>query len=656
MKKILAIIFTALLLFSFTTKAQQKINDSLTNLLAKAKEDTGKVLLLISAGQQVEGTDPELAKQYYTTARALSKKINYPVGELKFYSNYTAALNMQGKFDSSLLLNLESVEVTKKTGNKEHIAICIQNTAATYMYLEQYEKATEYNLEAARYFEEMKDSLRLSILYSNMGVVYREIKLYEKALLYQTKALLIARQKNKETDLGYALASIGVIYTDLKKFDTALLHLQEGLTIARKLNNLYLVQACLLNLSEVYLKTGNYPLLGQYSAASLVVRQQLGDSSSIQNALYGLAVSSFHAKYFKQSKNYCEQGLQNSLQQQNKEFMQNFYELLSNLALVNNDLNEFDRFKRLADAAGEERLNASIQKNIQVLDKKFETDKKNNQILQLNKDHKIKSLWNYILMGAFGTLLLISLLSYRNYRHKQQLQQQRRTDLEKEKQLLAAEAMLQGQEEERSRLSKDLHDGLGGMLSGIKYSFSNMKDNLIMTPENMQGFERGLDMLDSSINELRRVAHSMMPEALMKFGLNAALKDFCTSTNNSGVLKVIYQSHDADHLDISPTASVTIYRIVQELLNNSIKHAAATQVLVQLNKEDNKLLLTVEDDGKGFDIASLQDAKVRPDGSVGRGIGWTNIKSRLDYLKGKLDIQSAPGKGTSVNIEIAVTL
>jgi signal transduction histidine kinase len=75
---------------------------------------------------------------------------------------------------------------------------------------------------------------------------------------------------------------------------------------------------------------------------------------------------------------------------------------------------------------------------------------------------------------------------------------------------------------------------------------------------------------------------------------------------------------------------------------------------VQLNKEDNKLLLTVEDDGKGFDIASLQEAKVRTDGSVGRGIGWTNIKSRLDYLKGKLDVQSEPGKGTSVNIEISL--
>jgi two-component system, NarL family, sensor kinase len=211
--------------------------------------------------------------------------------------------------------------------------------------------------------------------------------------------------------------------------------------------------------------------------------------------------------------------------------------------------------------------------------------------------------------------------------------------------LLATATVLKGQEEERSRLANDLHDGRDGMHSGVKYSFNNMKDNLIMTPENMLGFERGLHMLDSSISELRRVAHSMMPEALMKFGLNAALKDFCTGINSSGVVQVVYQSDGTDHLKLEQAASVTIYRIVQELLDNVIKHASATKAVVQVNKEGNKLLITVEDNGKGFDTALLNEAK---------GIGWTNIKYRLDYLKGKLDVQSQAGKGTSVNVEIKV--
>lgn len=258
---------------------------------------------------------------------------------------------------------------------------------------------------------------------------------------------------------------------------------------------------------------------------------------------------------------------------------------------------------------------------------------------------KQKNIFNYILLGSAFSILAIALLSLRNYRNRQQLQQQRIVELEKEKQLLAAEAMLKGQEDERSRLTKDLHDGLGGMLSGAKYSFSNMKDNLIMTPENMQGFERGLDMLDSSISELRRVAHSMMPEALMKFGLNAALKDFCTGINVSGIIKVVYQSYGVDDIKLEQAASVTIYRIIQELLNNVIKHAAATKAVVQVNKEDNKLLITVEDDGKGFDTSLLKEAK---------GIGWTNIQNRLGYLKATLDVQSGEGKGTSVNIEITI--
>jgi signal transduction histidine kinase len=158
----------------------------------------------------------------------------------------------------------------------------------------------------------------------------------------------------------------------------------------------------------------------------------------------------------------------------------------------------------------------------------------------------------------------------------------------------------------------------------------------------MQGFERGLDMLDASINELRRVAHSMMPEALMKYGLNAALKDFCTGINGSGVIKVVYQSYGIDDLEIEQAESVTLYRIIQEMLNNVIKHAGATKAVVQVNKEGNKILITVEDDGKGFDTALLKESN---------GIGWTNIQNRLDYLKAKLDVQSAPGKGTSINFE-----
>jgi signal transduction histidine kinase len=225
-----------------------------------------------------------------------------------------------------------------------------------------------------------------------------------------------------------------------------------------------------------------------------------------------------------------------------------------------------------------------------------------------------------------------------------ELQKKQISELEKDRQLIAVDSMLKGQEDERSRLAKDLHDGLGGLLSGVKFSLSNMKDNLVITPENMAVFERSLDMLDTSIKELRRVAHNMMPEMLTKFGLDEALKEYCSTVNATKLLRVKYQSFG---METRPDASVEIivFRIVQELLNNVMKHASATEVIVQLIRENNRLSVVVEDNGKGFDAALTETNK---------GAGWVNIRSRVDYLKGKLDIHSESGKGTLVTIEFNV--
>jgi two-component system NarL family sensor kinase len=169
-----------------------------------------------------------------------------------------------------------------------------------------------------------------------------------------------------------------------------------------------------------------------------------------------------------------------------------------------------------------------------------------------------------------------------------------------------------------------------------------MKDNFIVTPDNMAVFERSLDMLDTSIKELRRVAHNMMPEMLTKFGLNEALKEYCHTINTTKLLTVKYQSLGMDSR-VEKSTEIIVYRIVQELLNNIIKHAAAGEAIVQLIRENDRLNIVVEDNGKGFDTALLERSK---------GAGWLNILSRVDYLKGHLDIHSEPGKGTLVTIEL----
>ena len=166
-----------------------------------------------------------------------------------------------------------------------------------------------------------------------------------------------------------------------------------------------------------------------------------------------------------------------------------------------------------------------------------------------------------------------------------------------------------------------------------------------MTPDNHQAFERSMDMLDSSIKEMRRVAHNMMPESLVRFGLNTALKDLCNDINQSGALKVNYQSLGMGDVVIDQTISITLYRIVQELLNNTMKHSGARMSIVQVTKSNNQITITVEDDGKGFDTSRLNE---------NNGMGWTNIRNRVEFLKGILSVTSKTEEGTSVLIELNI--
>ena len=277
-------------------------------------------------------------------------------------------------------------------------------------------------------------------------------------------------------------------------------------------------------------------------------------------------------------------------------------------------------------------------------------------ILQLQKDKPMQALvvkesvLKYFLVLPLCVLFLIIFIGFRIFANRQALfkqqlalQLQHTRELEKDRQLAAVGTMLKGQEEEWTRLAKDLHDGVAGMLSGVKFSLMNMKSNLTGNSEDTISFERSLDMLDTSIQELRRVAHNIMPAVLVKFGLNEALKDYCDTVNNAQILDVKYQSFGMEKR-IENTTEIIVYRIIQELLNNIFKHARADEVLVQLIREEERVGITVEDNGKGFDIDIIQKSK---------SSGWANIMSRVNYLRGKLDIISG-NKGTSVNIEVYV--
>ncbi len=619
--------------------------DSLARILLAAKEDTDKVILYLNVGEPFENSDPETAKEYYRQALALSKKLGYKAGELKYASYYSSVLNIQGFFDSSLAVNLNALQMAKKMKDSLAIVKASFNVANSYTFLSKNDSTLYYYFQVLPYLEKQKDNRMLSIAYNNLQDIYRRLHQYQKGITYGKAGVAMSRANKDSLKLEYGLTNLGTNYASLHLMDTALACYKEAFEISKKIGDQYGESAAWLNIADIDYQQGRYEAAKRGYTKALKIARELALNETATIALKGLAMYFLQMKNYAAARQYADSSLALAAQNENREQRVKIYKILSNIAYGNQDLISAKEFDSKADQLNDSINNDNLSEITTRYEKEYETSKKESQIKLQQAQLKQKSILNYFLIAGAAALLIISLLTYRNHRHKQKLQQAKIDELETEKQLTATEAVLKGEEQERTRLAKDLHDGLGGMLSGIKFSLSNMKENLIMTPDNAQAFERSIDMLDSSIQEMRRVAHNMMPEMLVRYGLKIALEEFCNEINRSGAIHTNYQFIGTHTTSIDQTVAVTVYRIVQELVNNAIKHAYAQNVLVQLHaSEQEKLLtITIEDDGKGFDKNLL---------TVSKGMGWNNIQNRVDFLKGKIDVNSEPGKGTSVLIEI----
>jgi len=618
--------------------------DSLLQVLSLSKEDTNKVLTLITTGQYMEYNNLEEAKRFYLQAKRLSEKLNYTMGVLKYYSNYTAVLNMQARFDSALILTQEALQLANKYGKEERIIIAQQNLSATYSYLQDYEKALHYLLPSISYFEKTSNDGRLSLIYDNLGVIYRETKQYDKALEYHLKALALARKSGNSYDVANVLSNLGNAYTSLKKYDNALAVMRESLRIANKEKYDNIVSNVTSNMGAVLIKQGRYDSLNYYCAEGLRMAKKLGDDLAIVNNIYGLALNAFYNKDFKRSGELANTGFDMAQQRNYVEPSQLFADILSELALIKGDLKNYDYYNRLSIGLSEKLFSERMQINVQLLDKKYDTEKKEKQLVMQQATIMRKNTLNYILIGSAVTLLIISLLSYRTYKQKRKLQEQKIAELENEKLLSATQSLLKGQEDERSRMAKDLHDGLGGLLSGVKLQLGAMKGNLILSEEHGRTFNKALTKLDESISEIRRVAHNLMPEALIKLGLQQALQDYCDGLSEAQPFTINGEFHGLE-IRMEPSVEIAVYRIVQELLNNSVKHSQATTILAQVIRQKNSLSITVEDNGKGFNKEAI---------AIKHGAGLKNIQSRVDYLQGQIDIKTVLGIGTSIHIDCII--
>ena len=209
---------------------------------------------------------------------------------------------------------------------------------------------------------------------------------------------------------------------------------------------------------------------------------------------------------------------------------------------------------------------------------------------------------------------------------------------------MATKAVIEAEENERKRIAGDLHDGVGQMMSAARMNLSALSHSIGFTnDEQRKNYDRVVSLIDESCNEVRIVSHNMMPNALIKSGLVPAVKEFIDRIDKNIIQINLYSEGFNKKTDSN--IETVLYRVIQESVNNVIKHAKATELDISMIKEINSISITIEDNGKGFEINRRKNFD---------GIGLKNIQSRVEYLKGSVEWDSAPEKGTLVAIYIPV--
>ena len=623
--------------------------DSLLRALHTAPSDTERVKTALRLSAALAATDTSGAGRYARQALALSRHSGYDYGTafswlqlctlaLIRHDNAAAAYyGEQAQAVSDMLYRHPS------TPRLHRLRASIANNRGSVAdHLGQYEASTRYYLQAASLFTQIHDYRTLLTVYFNLGNSFQVLGQSAQAARYWRQAVALGAGPPTAPELLPVYLQLASLHLGQAQPDSAWLNLQTARPLAQA-GNLYTGEYY-GTLAQYYLHRHQLPDARQAFRQALPYLAGKGAIGYQAKLLLGLGQLDAQAGNLAQARAQLERSLALTEQlgdpQQQLENLDALARLEEAAEQWQSALRYYQRAQRLRGTLA----GTTVSQQINQLETRYRSRQQAQQLqaarltqaaqqVALRQQRQLNTAYLVLLGllvagGALGAGLL---------RHRQRLARQAR---EQEQTLLTTKAMLQGQDEERRRLARDLHDGLGGMLSAVKLYLSSIRTRGGLPPESAPLFNQSIDHLDSSIAELRRVARNLMPEALLSFGLAPALHDLCQAVQQAGDVQVQLTTHGLTPR-LPPAVEVELYRMVQELVNNVIKHARAQQVLVQLMRHADELQLVVEDDGQGFDASA---------GSP--GVGLRSVRARAQYLGGRLEVQSQPGQGTSVSLEL----
>ncbi|MEH6681257.1 MAG: histidine kinase [Sediminicola sp.] len=650
--------------FLMAQDPREKRIDSLENELNLAKVDTTRVNILCRLTYEYGGLDSVNTFDRGFRALKLAKKIDYLKGMVDAHitlgGGYMDYFDLE-KAEAQLTKgNFLADKLVKKDSSKAHMALWMRgryNLAINYGYKGEHDREMEYTMKVVPIAEKQGDSIFLAKIYTNLGINNFNRAAYKEAYGYFRKSESYYRDPYANKDFLFNRISFSNVLYKLDSLDRMKSVLEQAETLLNRYPNELDLQSYHTQMGTYFTAMEKYPqAFVAFDAARSII-----EKNKMHGHLPGL-LQKYAFAYEKMGNHHMAallmtDFLNSAIESQNginifqAHYKRSQYEAAEGKfeAAYNDLLRAVDVYDSL------EMLESNSR--IKQLELEYETTKKEKEILELrNKNGEAalslekKRSQTYLMAITIGTLVFLLSVGYlfyrnkmRNARRKERVQKAEVDLLKQEQQNKIFSAMIEGQEKERKRLAIDLHDGLGGRLSGISMKLSKLeKENLPEPVKKHLGLIH--NDLNTSLGELRGIARNLMPETLMKFGLEAALKDYCSSMTSHDT-KVTLQFYGPE-TGMDHNGQVTIYRIIQELINNAVKHAKATEILVQFIREGKYVNVTVEDNGIGFEAPENDTDSA--------GMGLKNIKTRVAYLKGAMDFQSVINEGTSVNFQITV--
>lgn len=640
MKKTLAIVAMACPLLLMAQKKTPAI-DSLEKLLTKQK---GEALAesYSNLAWEYRMVDREKAIAYGNLALEKSRDLRSSSHIAQAYNDLGILYFDKENYDTAVALYNKSFEIRQQLKDEPGIAKLHNKIGIVYQKQGLLEQALDHQLKALAIFEKHKDDKSISYSLNNIGIIYHDLGMFADAIKYHERSIALKEKLGDSYGLAGSFINLGSIYQNQKNYSSSESYYKRAVSISREVGDKEYLSNSLNSLGQIYCLTNEpgkaLPLIRE----SLLLSQELGDTKGMVNSLISLGDVYTAEKKYDSAEIFLQEALQKGRAAVNcaPEVSQTLLSLSRLYEKSGNSNAALEMYKLYAEAK-DSMFTEHLGQKVAEMEIRFKTVAHEKTIQQQQFAIEQKNYW---LAGVITTLLLgilAAYLYYRRYRHLQKIKLQ--GEIYRQQQL-AAKAVIIAAEEERQRIARDLHDGVGQMMSAAKMNLSAFESSLPAdSSQHQSSLEKIISLVDDSCREIRQVSHTMMLSTSAKKNFEEALKDFINKIDTTALNVHLYTEGLEQKLD--PNTEAMLYRIIQECVNNVIRHANATTLDLTIIRDKGGISASIEDNGKGFDATDKEKF---------RGIGLKNIHTRVEYLKGTIDIDSAPGRGTVITLHIPV--